>query len=218
MAREDPDGLAGLHSERLVVAQRLQRGDERVKRRPVARGLRERRVHDEVFGTFADLEDVLEHAQEPLLTPAQAAELGAPSRHHASFRFHAPSPLQLLDRPRAISLPAATTLSISAGRRSSVKPLVGPATLTEAKICPLRVNTGAATALAPASSSSWVSQWPHARIDFRSDSSALAVSRLPPARTWPSPCASAVSSSCSETHGSITLPDAPAYSGSTCPG
>src|SRR6266849_3153787 len=158
MAGEHADRLARLHHQCLIVTEDLQRRHEGVELFPVARGLRERCVDDEVFRTFTDLQDVLEHPQQPFLAPALAAEHGAARRRDVTFGRHARSGAvdtrQLCDRPCAMSRAADITLSINAGSRLSVNPPVGPATLTEAKICPLRVKTGAATALAPASSSS----------------------------------------------------------------
>ena len=72
---ERRDGLARLHEQRLVVAQRHQFADDRVVALPVARRLADAAVHDEVLGALRDVrvQVVLEHAQRRLLLPAASA-------------------------------------------------------------------------------------------------------------------------------------------------
>ena len=55
----------------------------RVMRRPVARGLAERGVHDQIGGVFADGEHVLEQPQQPFLSPAAAPQVRAGSNGKA---------------------------------------------------------------------------------------------------------------------------------------
>ncbi len=74
--REDRDGLSGLDQERLVVAQRLERGDDGVKGRPRAGGSTAPAVDDEVVRALRDvgIEVVHEHPQGRLLRPAAAVQ------------------------------------------------------------------------------------------------------------------------------------------------
>ena len=76
---EDADRLARLHEQRLVVLQRAQAADDRVEALPVARGLADAAVDDEVLGPLRHLgvEVVHEHAQRGLLLPGLAGERGA---------------------------------------------------------------------------------------------------------------------------------------------
>ena len=83
-AAEDADRFARLDDERLVLRQSPQRGDEAGEGSPVASRLGAGGVDDEVLGSLADLEDVLEHAQQPFLPPAGTTQLGAPSRPRTS--------------------------------------------------------------------------------------------------------------------------------------
>ena len=89
----DADGLAGLHQQRLVVRQRLQRPRDRVERVPVARGLARAAVDDELVGVLGDVgvQVVVEHAQGGFLLPAPAGQLGASGG--ADDGLHASSPV-----------------------------------------------------------------------------------------------------------------------------
>ena len=73
---EHPDGLAGLHQQRLVVAQRAQRTQDAVVAVPVARGAADAAVDDEIVGPLGDLgvEVVHQHAQRRLGEPAAGAQ------------------------------------------------------------------------------------------------------------------------------------------------
>ena len=73
-AWEDGNRLAGLHDERLVLAEVLEGRHDPGVRLPVPGGLATRRVDDQVLGTLADLEHVLEHPEQPLLPPAPATQ------------------------------------------------------------------------------------------------------------------------------------------------
>ena len=87
---EQPDRLAGLDDEGLVLVHGLQRLDDRVVGRPVARGLAEGGVDDEIVGVLADREDVLEQPQQPSCRqPLAAAGVRAArcSRRSASLRL-----------------------------------------------------------------------------------------------------------------------------------
>ena len=76
---EDPDRLAGLDHQRLVVLQVAQRADHRVEGVPGPRGPARAAVHDQLVGVFGDLgvEVVHEHAQGGLLLPALGAQCRA---------------------------------------------------------------------------------------------------------------------------------------------
>ena len=73
---EDADGLAGLHQQRLVVAQLAQRTHDAVVAVPVARGPADAAVDDEIVGPLGDLgvEVVHQHAQRRLGEPAAGAQ------------------------------------------------------------------------------------------------------------------------------------------------
>ena len=77
--RKTPDRLAGLDEQRLVVPELAQRAHDRVEALPVARGLADPAVDDEVLGALGHLgvEVVHEHAQGGLLLPRPAGERGA---------------------------------------------------------------------------------------------------------------------------------------------
>ena len=78
-------GSARLDDESVPRLHGLEGGDNRVVGLPVASGLAEGCVDDEVLGVFTDREHVLEQSQQPLLPPSAAAK--------RSFRcwLHAPS-------------------------------------------------------------------------------------------------------------------------------
>ncbi len=74
---EDAHGLARLHQERLVVAERLERSHDGVERLPRARGTTRASVHDQILGSFGHVgvEVVHEHAHRGLLGPRTARQL-----------------------------------------------------------------------------------------------------------------------------------------------
>ena len=76
MRAEDTDGPTGLHEHRLVVGERGERADHRVKGRPVARRAPGAAVDDELVWVLGHLrvEVVLQHAQRGLLRPAARGE------------------------------------------------------------------------------------------------------------------------------------------------
>jgi hypothetical protein len=76
MGLEHADGLARLDQQRLVVAERLQRREDRVERRPVARGAPDAAVHDEALGILGHLgiQVVLDHPDTRLGEPRAARE------------------------------------------------------------------------------------------------------------------------------------------------
>ena len=76
---EDPHGLAGLHQQRLVVFQRLQRGDDGVKALLVARGFARAAINHQVVRTLGHVivKVVHEHAHGGFLRPCLAREIGA---------------------------------------------------------------------------------------------------------------------------------------------
>ncbi len=78
---EDPHRLAGLHEQGLVVPQLLQAADDGVEALPVARGLADPAVDDQVSRPLRHLgvEGVHEHAQGGFLLPGAAGE-GRPAR------------------------------------------------------------------------------------------------------------------------------------------
>ena len=83
-AREDRNRLARLHDKRLVLAEVLESCHDPGVGVPVPGGFSSRRVDDQVLGTLADLENVLEHSQDRFLPPAPTAQLSAAlSRHDA---------------------------------------------------------------------------------------------------------------------------------------
>ena len=101
-------GLARLHQQRLVVAQALQRREDRVEAFPVARRLADAAIHHELRGVLGDLgvEVVLDHAERRFREPAPAGEGAAPRGAHdhggcrfGSIRYYA-----------AMPMPAAATL------------------------------------------------------------------------------------------------------------
>src|SRR5690606_25815711 len=79
---EDADRLAGLHQQGLVVAQGLQRFDDRVVALPVARGPADAAVDHQLRGVLGHfrVQVVLEHAERGLGEPGPAGELGAAGR------------------------------------------------------------------------------------------------------------------------------------------
>ena len=76
----DPDGLAGLDQEGLVLLEVLQAGDDRGVGVPAAGGAAGAAVDDELLGVLGHLgvEVVHEHAHGGLLRPALAGEVRAP--------------------------------------------------------------------------------------------------------------------------------------------
>ena len=76
---QDPDGLAGLHEQGLVVGERRERADDAVVARPVPGRPTRAAVDDEVVGALGDLgvEVVHEHAQRGLGLPRPGGERGA---------------------------------------------------------------------------------------------------------------------------------------------
>ena len=74
VAPEHRDRLARLHHQRLVVAERAQARDDGVVGGPVPGGLAGAPVDDEVLGTLAVRDGVLEHPQDAFLAPAVAAQ------------------------------------------------------------------------------------------------------------------------------------------------
>ncbi len=83
---EHADRLAGLHQERLVVAEVLQRADDRVVRIPGPSRATGSAVDDEVLRALGDLgiEIVHQHPHRGLLRPRAAAQLGSPRRRCTS--------------------------------------------------------------------------------------------------------------------------------------
>ena len=77
MGAQQADGFAGLDDQRLVLVHGGERLDDLGVRGPVARGLAEGCVDDELVGVFCDGEDVFEQAQQAFLAPAAAAQVGA---------------------------------------------------------------------------------------------------------------------------------------------
>ena len=82
MRLEDADRLAGLHQQRLVVRQRLERADDRVVGVPRSRRLAGAAVDDQIVGTFGDvgIEIVHQHPQRGFLWPSQARQRRAAGR------------------------------------------------------------------------------------------------------------------------------------------
>ena len=76
------DRLARLDQQRLVRLEPLQRADDRVQRRPVARGLARSTVDDEVLGPLGHVrvQVVQQHAQRGFRTPRLARALGSGRR------------------------------------------------------------------------------------------------------------------------------------------
>ena len=77
---EQPDGLAGLDDERLLLLHRLERLDDAIEALPIARDLGGAGIHDQLLRPLGVLEVVLEHAQDRFLPPALAAQLTAALR------------------------------------------------------------------------------------------------------------------------------------------
>ncbi len=84
--------LARLDEQRLLVAEALELADDRVVAGPVARGLADAAVDDELRGLLGDvgMQVVLEHAQRRLLLPALAPQGGERWRAHAAAAPGAP--------------------------------------------------------------------------------------------------------------------------------
>jgi hypothetical protein len=76
MRAENADGLAGLHEQRFVVLERLQRPDDRVKRRPAAGGAAGAAVDNQIVRPLGDLgiQVVHQHAQRGFLRPSLARQ------------------------------------------------------------------------------------------------------------------------------------------------
>ena len=83
---EHAHGLARLHEQRLVLAERAQRGQDRLEARPVARRLADAAVDDERVGVLGDLgiEVVLDHPVGGLDQPVAAADRAAARRAHGA--------------------------------------------------------------------------------------------------------------------------------------
>ncbi len=81
---EHADRLAGLHEQRLVLAERAQRLQDRLEARPVARRLADAAVDDERVGVLGDLgvEVVLDHPVRRFDQPVAAGDGAAARRAH----------------------------------------------------------------------------------------------------------------------------------------
>ena len=81
---EHADGLAGLDEQRLVLAERAQRLQDRLEARPVARRLADAAVDDERVGVLGDLgvEVVLDHPVRRFDQPVAAGDRAAARRAH----------------------------------------------------------------------------------------------------------------------------------------
>ena len=101
-AREDPDRLSRLDNEGLVLSEQLQGRDDPPVGLPVPGSLAPGRVHDQVLGTLADLEHVLEHPQESFLAPApsNAAQRRAGPAPRRAQPFPDPARARSTTRPR----------------------------------------------------------------------------------------------------------------------
>ena len=102
------DRLARLDEQRLLVAQSLKLGHDRVIARPVARGLADPAVDDELGGILGHVgvQVVLEHAQGRFLLPALAAQRGCA---HAALTSGAPMLRENVAAWRATARPHAST-------------------------------------------------------------------------------------------------------------
>ena len=85
---EDADRLAGLHQQRLVLAERLQRSCDAVEVVPGARRTADAAIDDQFVRVLGDVrvEIVHQHAQRRLLRPGLAGEPGPARRTHDSGR------------------------------------------------------------------------------------------------------------------------------------
>ena len=138
--REDADGLARLHEQRLVGAELEQRADDRAQRLVVARGLAGAAVDDELLRLLRDLgvEVVQQHAQRRLGRPLPRVQLRAARRADAREvaaqrldargeclgRAHRSSPISALGRrdERAVADRRRDRLDVAArasGRRAA---------------------------------------------------------------------------------------------------
>ncbi len=83
---QDPDRLARLDEQRLVVGQRPQLADDGIERRPVAGRTPRAAIDHQLVRILGDLrvEVVHEHAQGRLLRPAAAGQLGATRGAHGA--------------------------------------------------------------------------------------------------------------------------------------
>jgi hypothetical protein len=90
MGLEDPNRFAALDQQRLLVAERPQRGHDAIESAPVASGLPRASVDHEILGAFGDfgIEVVHQHSQGGLLNPATAGEGGSTSSPHGRMRGH----------------------------------------------------------------------------------------------------------------------------------
>ena len=82
VSAEDPDWLAGLDEERLVVAECAQRRDDAVVAVPVARSAADAAVDDQLLGPLRDLriEVVHQHPERRFGEPAARGQRGAARR------------------------------------------------------------------------------------------------------------------------------------------
>src|SRR5918994_488449 len=110
---EDPHWHPRLDQHRLVVAERAQRGDDRVEGLPGSRRPSGAPVDDEVVGPLSHfgIEVVHQHPHRGLLQPAATGEIGSAGRVDLARPLH-------LSSPTATSTPA--TSSPEATRRSAV--------------------------------------------------------------------------------------------------
>ena len=87
---QDPDRLAALDQERLVVGEGAQLTDDRIERVPAPRGSSRPAVDDEVVRVLGDLgiQVVHEHPERGFLGPAATGELGAAGRSDGTGAAH----------------------------------------------------------------------------------------------------------------------------------
>jgi hypothetical protein len=73
---EDPHGFAGLDQQCLIAAERSQRADDGVKRRPRPRGLARAAIDDQILRPLGDLgiQVVHQHPQRRFLLPTAARD------------------------------------------------------------------------------------------------------------------------------------------------
>ena len=76
MGADNTDRLSGLHKERLVIGEVLERATDRVERIPVPRRFARAAVHDELFRVLGHLwvQVVAKHPQSGFLHPSAAAQ------------------------------------------------------------------------------------------------------------------------------------------------
>ena len=116
---EDPNRLARLDEQRLVVAQLAQRPDDRVEGIPGTRRAPPASIDDQLVGVLGHLgiEVVHQHPHGRLLLPAPAGELCAPRGTDRARAAHRSTPIASSTAPMSSPLATRRSIASSSGAR-----------------------------------------------------------------------------------------------------